>query len=157
VQANGQPAKPSLWLRNTKQPEVAIVTKETPNAKRLKEEKRLEDFTELGLVFNEDRNAMKEPMGRKLARMVGQDDGGYGTSRSAGARYAAGKAQDKVWRAGDKTVGESADDPTVRQARKEAAAEERREARGMKKGGVVSASKRADGCAQRGKTKGRMV
>jgi hypothetical protein len=62
-----------------------------------------------------------------------------------------------VWRAGDKTVGESADDPTVRQARKEAAAEERREARGMKKGGVVSASKRADGCAQRGKTKGRMV
>lgn len=36
-------------------------------------------------------------------------------------------------------------------------AEERREARGMKKGGVVSASKRADGCAQRGKTKGRMV
>jgi hypothetical protein len=27
----------------------------------------------------------------------------------------------------------------------------------MKKGGVVSASKRADGCAIRGKTKGRMV
>ena len=33
-------------------------------------------------------------------------------------------------------------------------------AKGMKKGGAVkmsSASKRADGCAQRGKTKGRMV
>ena len=119
------------------------MTKETPNAKRLKEEKRLEDFTELGLVFNEDRNAMKEPTGRKLARMVGQDDGGYGTSRSAGARYAAGKAQDKVWRAGDKTVGESADDPTVRQARKEAAAEEREgeqgedEARGRVERGEV--------------------
>lgn len=28
---------------------------------------------------------------------------------------------------------------------------------GMKKGGMVSASKRADGCAVRGKTKGRMV
>ena len=28
---------------------------------------------------------------------------------------------------------------------------------GMQKGGSVSASKRADGCAQRGKTKGRMV
>ena len=28
---------------------------------------------------------------------------------------------------------------------------------GMKAGGIVSASKRADGCAQRGKTKGRMV
>ncbi len=40
-----------------------------------------------------------------------------------------------------------------------AEAELRRESRGMKKGGVVksSASKRADGCAQRGKTKGRMV
>jgi hypothetical protein len=133
------------------------VTKETPNAKRLKEEKRLEDFTELGLVFNEDRNAMKEPTGRKLARMVGKDDGGYGTSRSAGARSAAAQAQNKVWRKGDKTVGEAADDPTVRQARREAAAEERREARGMKKGGVVSASKRADGCCVKGKTKGRMV
>jgi hypothetical protein len=34
-----------------------------------------------------------------------------------------------------------------------------REARGMKKGGMVksSASKRADGCATKGKTKGRMV
>jgi hypothetical protein len=29
--------------------------------------------------------------------------------------------------------------------------------RGMKKGGSVSASKRADGCAKKGKTKGRMV
>ena len=27
----------------------------------------------------------------------------------------------------------------------------------MKKGGVVSASKRADGCAQRGKTRGKIV
>jgi hypothetical protein len=33
----------------------------------------------------------------------------------------------------------------------------RETAKGMKKGGMVSASKRADGCAQRGKTKGRMV
>ena len=35
--------------------------------------------------------------------------------------------------------------------------EMRREARGMKKGGMASASKRADGCAIRGKTKGRIV
>lgn len=36
--------------------------------------------------------------------------------------------------------------------------EEEMKAQGMKKGGKVSsASKRADGCAQRGKTKGRMV
>lgn len=39
---------------------------------------------------------------------------------------------------------------------READAEMKREARGMKKGGTVSASKRADGIAQRGKTKGRM-
>jgi len=45
-----------------------------------------------------------------------------------------------------------------RKAAREAAAEERREARGMKKGGAVkSASSRADGCAMRGKTKGRIV
>lgn len=44
------------------------------------------------------------------------------------------------------------------QEAREAAAEERRETRGMKAGGAVkTASKRADGCAQRGKTKGRMV
>ncbi len=133
------------------------MTKETANAKRLAEEKRLEDYTELGLFFNEDRGALKEPMGRKLARMVGKDDGGYGTSRSAGARYAAGQSLNKVWRKGDKTVGEASDDPTVRQSRREAASEERREARGMKKGGKVTASRRGDGIAQRGRTKGRMV
>ena len=33
----------------------------------------------------------------------------------------------------------------------------KRETRGMAKGGMVSASKRADGCATKGKTKGRMV
>jgi hypothetical protein len=33
----------------------------------------------------------------------------------------------------------------------------KREAKGMKAGGSVSASKRADGCAVKGKTKGRMV
>jgi hypothetical protein len=43
---------------------------------------------------------------------------------------------------------------------REAEATLRRESRGMKKGGKVkvsSASKRADGCAIRGKTKGRMI
>ena len=46
------------------------------------------------------------------------------------------------------------------QAGREAENEVKREMRGvkMKKGGVVgSASKRADGCAQRGKTKGKIV
>ena len=46
------------------------------------------------------------------------------------------------------------------QGQDEGEAELRRESRGMKKGGKVkmsSASKRADGCATRGKTRGRMV
>jgi hypothetical protein len=45
------------------------------------------------------------------------------------------------------------------QGQDEGEAELRRESRGMKKGGMVksSASKRADGIAQRGKTRGRMV
>jgi len=48
------------------------------------------------------------------------------------------------------------------QEAREAADQERRETRGMKKGGVVKAKKpapkrRGDGCVQRGKTKGRMV
>ena len=45
-------------------------------------------------------------------------------------------------------------------AAEQAAAEQAAAAQGMKKGGKVkmsSASKRADGCAMRGKTKGRMV
>jgi hypothetical protein len=50
------------------------------------------------------------------------------------------------------------DSSKAKRAGREAAAEERREARGMKKGGAVkSASARADGIAQRGKTRGRMV
>ena len=52
-------------------------------------------------------------------------------------------------------------DVNDKKARKEAeeyAAEMQRETRGKKAGGVVkSASKRADGCAQRGKTRGRIV
>ena len=56
----------------------------------------------------------------------------------------------------------------ARSAQKDAAEEERQKAiaasaapvvagTGMKKGGKVTASRRADGIAQRGKTKGRMV
>jgi hypothetical protein len=47
----------------------------------------------------------------------------------------------------------------IKKEKTEAKDEMKRETRGMKKGGVVksSASKRADGIAQRGKTKGRMV
>jgi hypothetical protein len=47
-----------------------------------------------------------------------------------------------------------------RRAQEQAAAEQAAAQGGMKKGGTVklsSASKRADGCASRGKTRGRMV
>ena len=42
-------------------------------------------------------------------------------------------------------------------ADREMEAQDRRESRGMKKGGSVSASSRADGIAQRGKTKGKYI
>lgn len=127
---------------------------DTPNAKRLKEENRLENFTELGLAFNEDKGAKSL---QDLRRAISGDTG-YGTSRSAGARQAAADAQNKVWRAGNVSILDSSDHPSVRQARREAAAEERRESRGFKKGGKVpSASRRADGIATKGKTKGRFV
>ena len=50
-----------------------------------------------------------------------------------------------------------ASDEKTRKKAEEYASELQRETRGKKKGGVVSASKRADGIAQRGKTRGRMV
>lgn len=48
------------------------------------------------------------------------------------------------------------DGRAVIQKQDQDAAEVRREARGMKAGGSVSASRRADGIAQRGKTRGKM-
>jgi hypothetical protein len=78
----------------------------------------------------------------------------YGTPLSKGA-IAAGekKLREKINLLRDK---EEVDKDAAKAAR-EAGAEERREARGMKNGGMVSASKRADGCAIRGKTRGKMV
>lgn len=64
----------------------------------------------------------------------------------------------------DKGVPPSPDDmgsmesPTPRTPRQMKARGDMRAAMGMKKGGSVgSASKRADGCATKGKTKGRMI
>jgi hypothetical protein len=129
---------------------VAIVTKESPNTKRLKEEKELDKLSAFG-VASKARNSLT-----RLKDTV-SGDSGYGTSRSPGARSAGDEKGESIYRNEGKTVGEVMDDQRPRQAMREAAAEERREARGMKKGGVVSASKRADGIAQRGKTRGRMV
>ena len=57
-----------------------------------------------------------------------------------------------------KAEGSFADRQSYKRATREAQADEKRKAMGMKKGGSVgSASNRADGIATRGKTRGRMV
>ena len=126
------------------------MTKETPNAKRLKEEKELDKLSAFG-VNSKARNSLTR------LRDAASGDSGYGTSRSPGARTAGDEKGNEIYRKERMTVGEVMDDKRPRQAMREAAAEERREARGMKKGGMVSASKRADGCCVKGKTKGRMA
>jgi hypothetical protein len=134
--------------------EAIVADKETPNERRLREEKELDKLNPFGI---EMRYGRRGPLGKMIDKLSG-DDGGYGTSRGAGARYAGRQVADEMFSKEGATVGETMSSPRVRQAMREAAAEERREAvRGKKKGGVVSASKRADGCAQRGKTRGKMV
>ena len=137
-----------------------MTEKESPGAKRTRKEEGLKDKSMLGL-YAEEKN-----LPRKLKNVLtGEDD--YGTSLSKGAMQAADKAAKEhaetgTWKDGSpsKTRGQISAESMVegRKAAREAAAEERREARGMKKGGAVkSASSRADGCAMRGKTKGRIV
>ncbi len=137
-----------------------MAEKESPGAKRTRKEEGLKDKSMLGL-YAEEKN-----LPRKLKNVLtGEDD--YGTSLSKGAMQAADKAAKEhaetgAWKDGSpsKTRGQISAESMVegRKAAREAAAEERREARGMKKGGAVkSASSRADGCAMRGKTKGRIV
>ena len=52
---------------------------------------------------------------------------------------------------------EDINDERARKKAEEYASELKRETRGKAAGGKVSASKRADGCAQRGKTRGKMM
>ena len=60
--------------------------------------------------------------------------------------------------AGPKFEMKDINDEKTRQMAREYAAEMKREGRGMKKGGSVSsASKRADGCCVKGKTRGKIV
>lgn len=133
-----------------------MAEKETPSAKRLRKEEALKDVSMLGLY--KEKNV---PLRDKALHVLGEDD--YGTSLSKGAMSAADKAA-KQYREETSGAGKTRGQVDTeamkvgRQTARETAAEERREARGMKKGGSVSsASKRADGCAVKGKTKGRMV
>lgn len=124
------------------------------DSKRLRKEEELKNESMLGLYARDLPSRIKNVF-------TGEDN--YGTSLSKGAMYEASKAA-KEYRDENSGSGRSRGEVDVdamvaaRKAASEAGATERREARGMKKGGKVSsASKRADGIAQRGKTKGRMV
>jgi hypothetical protein len=78
------------------------------------------------------------------------------TAALAAAKIAA--AMRKSDRSVEKADGSFSDRQAYKRATQTAQEEEKRKAMGMKKGGSVgSASKRADGCAQRGKTRGKMV
>lgn len=125
--------------------------------KMARKEKELDKLNMLGLY-----QAEKDIPRRIKNAVIGEDE--YGTSLSKGAMYAADEAAKEYRKQADrtgKTRGQFDSEAmsAARQAAREAGAEERREAKSMKKGGSVksSASKRADGCAIRGKTRGKMV
>ena len=134
-----------------------MAEKETPDAKRLRKQQELEQE-------NLDSEQMAKQASYRFGypkkirdAITGESD--YGTELSPGAEAARNKAKREKFPSlpfvkGSYTPG----DEDIMRAGREAAAEERREARGMKKGGSVSsASKRADGIAKRGKTRGKMV
>lgn len=133
-----------------------MAEKETPNEKRLRRQKEIDDMKLSAYGMSSERDNAY----RKLKNaLTGEND--YGTELSAGAEYARNQEANRAFK-------EDVPAPTIRalmsnypsvmRAGREAAAEERREARGKKKGGVIgSASKRGDGITQRGKTKGRVV
>jgi len=132
-----------------------VAEKEKPGAKRNRKESALKDASMLDLYREE-----KYPIRKIRNAITGEDE--YGTSLSKGAMQAADDALQEhrgTFGNAGKTRGQVDFEGMQkgRKAAKETAAEERREARGMKKGGKVkSASSRADGCAMRGKTRGMM-
>ena len=133
------------------------MSKETAREKMLRKQK---DIDAEDMDAREMYGARRTKIGA-LKKMLGvKDEDNFGTELSAGAEYARQKESERASKE-DKptpTIGQLAKKyPSVMKAGREAAAEERRETRGMKKGGMVSASKRADGCAIKGKTRGKIV
>ena len=127
--------------------------------KRVRKQKEIEAKDMGPFDMHRARNTQKEQL-KKLIGIKGDED--YGTELSSGAEYARTQEANRAFKEDipSPTVREVIFEkyPSVMKAGREAAAEERREARGHKKGGTVkSASKRADGIAQRGKTKGRYI
>jgi len=123
------------------------VTDETPSAKRTRREQELNSANSFVIGMQ------REGAVNKVRKMMGDDS--YGTSLGAGAQAAEKAAMKKAGEEG-KNLREM--EPEVRKAMREAAGAAFSELDGMKKGGAVkSASSRADGCAMRGKTRGKMV
>ena len=134
-----------------------MAEKETPDAKRLRKQRELEQEN-LDSAQMAKRTSYRFGFPKKIRDAVmGESD--YGTELSPGAESARNKAKREKFPSLPFVKGSyTADDEDIMRAGREAAAEERREARGMKKGGKVSsASKRADGIAMRGKTRGKLV
>lgn len=101
----------------------------TANAKRLEKEKEIEKLNTLGVGLS------RENPVNWVKRKLGAADS-YGTSLSAGAKAAGDAVMEKQRKEGS-TYGAEAFSKEPRQAMREAAAEERREARGYKAGGMV--------------------
>jgi hypothetical protein len=115
--------------------------------KRAKRQTEIESYGDGSGTSYKTLMALKDDPSMRLQRTV-VGGGTYGTELSSGSLDARENAA---------TFGKmgSIDSDKAKKAGREAAAEERRESRGMAMGG--SASSRADGCATKGKTKGRFI
>ena len=118
--------------------------------KRAKRQAEIESYGDESGTSYKALMALKDDPSSRLQRAV-MGGGTYGTELSSGSLDAREKASE-FGKPG------TIDSIKAKKTGREAAAEERREARGLKSGGSVSsASSRADGCAVKGKTKGRFV
>ena len=121
--------------------------KKAKAAKRIvtKEELAKSGFDNLRDFLNAERGLKRKDTMRTPAQEAADDE-----------KIAA--AMRKSDRSVEKADGSFSDRQAYKRATQKSQTEEKRKAMGMKKGGMVSsASKRADGCATKGKTKGRMV
>jgi len=119
----------------------------TNTEKRAKRQAKIESYGDESGTSYKTLMTLKDDPSERLQRAV-MGGGTYGTELSSGSLDAREKASE-FGKPG------TIDSAKAKKAGRESAAEERREARGMAKGG--SASSRADGCATKGKTKGRFV
>jgi len=131
-----------------------VTEKETAREKMLQKQKAIE-AEGLGIADLTKRGSTRFSPGRALHKaLTGASD--FGTEVSPAAERARQEARLKKSPDYPMSSRHKDDDEDILKAGREAAKQEQREAaRGMKKGGTV-ASKRADGIAQRGKTRGQM-